>query len=255
MSIASRPRKSASSVRGGMFGRPPSNNNPGSVRAFFASMPLLTELGRLGAACLTIDMALLAELFLPESIPLKTARNQHLSCHLKPPPRLDRRNFLRRSLLSGLALSTFALRAQQNSSSPADFTVFLRSVLAESGLAAIAASAMRESSLLALSAVGVRKVGDKTPVTSADKFHIGSCTKAMTASVAAMLVEQKKLEWKTTLASIFPERASKMHEGFRATTLEMLLTHRAGLPHDGNYAALPQIEIIQQRLACLDSLT
>src|SRR5207237_6742098 len=118
-------------------------------------------------------------------------------------------------------MSTCSLRAQSNVSNPSDFTVFLRSVLGESGLPAIAAGAMREGSLLALGAVGVRKVGDKTPVTPADKFHIGSCTKAMTASVASMFVEQKKLEWKTALATIFPERASKMVDGFRATTIEL----------------------------------
>ena len=44
-----------------------------------------------------------------------------------------------------------------------------------------------------VNAVGVRKRGDETPVTLADKYHLGSCTKSFTATLAATLVEEGKL--------------------------------------------------------------
>jgi CubicO group peptidase (beta-lactamase class C family) len=42
-------------------------------------------------------------------------------------------------------------------------------------------------------------------VTTNDVFHIGSCTKSMTATLTAMLIEEGKLRWDTTIADVFPE--------------------------------------------------
>jgi CubicO group peptidase (beta-lactamase class C family) len=53
----------------------------------------------------------------------------------------------------------------------------------------------------------------------------------MTATLAAMLVDQHKLKWETTVGEIFPEWHD-MNPEWRAVTLEQLLTHRAGAPHD-----------------------
>ena len=44
---------------------------------------------------------------------------------------------------------------------------------------------------------------DVVEVTIGDKFHIGSCTKSMTALVAAMLVAEGRLKWDTTIADVF----------------------------------------------------
>src|SRR4051812_33875208 len=52
---------------------------------------------------------------------------------------------------------------------------------------------------------GVRKVGDSTPATVDDQFHIGSCTKAMTATLLARYVEKGAIRWNETLAELFPE--------------------------------------------------
>jgi CubicO group peptidase (beta-lactamase class C family) len=54
----------------------------------------------------------------------------------------------------------------------------------------------------------------------------------MTASVAAMLVEDKLLEWNTTIGATFPELAVAMHPAWRGVTLEQLLLHRGGAPHE-----------------------
>jgi CubicO group peptidase (beta-lactamase class C family) len=81
-----------------------------------------------------------------------------------------------------------------------------------------------------VAAVGFRKWGDPTKVTVDDRFHLGSCGKAMTATVVAMLVEDGRLKWETTLATVFPELVSRMRPEYRAVTLEQLLLHRAGLP-------------------------
>lgn len=86
-------------------------------------------------------------------------------------------------------------------------------------------------------AVGVRKSGDETPVGTNDFFHIGSCTKSMTATLAAMLIEEGRLHWNTTISEVFPELRDKMDPQYRAVTLEQLLTHRGGVPTEPPPAA------------------
>jgi CubicO group peptidase (beta-lactamase class C family) len=91
-------------------------------------------------------------------------------------------------------------------------------------------------------AVGSRRAGRGEAVTPDDLWHLGSCTKAMTATLAARLVEQGKLKWTTTLAETFPELKDRMDKGWRAATLEQLLANRggapAGLDRDGLWSRL-----------------
>ncbi len=71
--------------------------------------------------------------------------------------------------------------------------------------------------------MGTRRAGLNIPVTINDRFHLGSDTKAMTALLAAMLVEEGKLHWDTPVKEVFPELAEKMDPGLRGVTLEQLL--------------------------------
>jgi CubicO group peptidase (beta-lactamase class C family) len=75
---------------------------------------------------------------------------------------------------------------------------------------------------------GLRKHGVSTPVTTNDKWHLGSCTKAMTATMIATFIEEGLLGWRTSLTDLFPEMIN-MNASYRAVTLEMLLAHRSGL--------------------------
>jgi CubicO group peptidase (beta-lactamase class C family) len=81
-------------------------------------------------------------------------------------------------------------------------------------------------------AVGARKTGDPTPITTNDVFHIGSCTKSMTATLAGMLIDEGKLKWDTTIAEVFPELKGKMDPQYENVTVEELLTHHGGVPAD-----------------------
>jgi CubicO group peptidase (beta-lactamase class C family) len=85
----------------------------------------------------------------------------------------------------------------------------------------------------AIGAVGVRKAGSREPVRVTDTVHLGSCTKPLTATRLAMLVEEKKLSWGSALGQVFPELKKAIHPDYQAVTLAQLLTHRAGLPENG----------------------
>ena len=90
--------------------------------------------------------------------------------------------------------------------------------LAGYDLPALAAAVVQDGKVIASGAVGTRRAGADIPVTINDRFHIGSDTKAMTALLAAMLVEENKLRWDSTVAEVFPELAATMTPGLRGVT-------------------------------------
>jgi CubicO group peptidase (beta-lactamase class C family) len=92
-------------------------------------------------------------------------------------------------------------------------------------LPALGALIIREGKPQGTQVVGVRKSGGTEPVLATDAFHIGSDTKAMTAALVGVLVDEGKLGWKTTLGEIF----SATPAAWKATTVEVLLAHRGGL--------------------------
>jgi len=99
-------------------------------------------------------------------------------------------------------------------------------------LPALAAAVAVGGEITAAGAVGTRRVGTGNPVTRDDRFHIGSDGKAMTSLLAAMLVEQGKLRWDSTVAQLFPELAGAMAQSVGSVRLEQLLSHTSGIPSD-----------------------
>ena len=96
----------------------------------------------------------------------------------------------------------------------------------------IAAAVLRGERIIAQGAAGVRKRGSAERITLDDRFHLGSCTKAMTATLVAILVEEGKLNWTTTLGELFADAVKPMHPAWEKVTLRQLLAHRAGLRLD-----------------------
>jgi CubicO group peptidase (beta-lactamase class C family) len=79
------------------------------------------------------------------------------------------------------------------------------------------------------SAVGVRKLGDPAGLTTHDKFHLGSLTKAMTATLVAILINEpaNNLTWNTTVHEALPHL--DMLPFYANLTLAMLGSHRSGI--------------------------
>lgn len=96
-------------------------------------------------------------------------------------------------------------------------------------LPALTVAVCSSTELLAAGVAGLRKIGDDQPALLSDKFHIGSCTKSMTALLAALLVERGALSWTNSLASTFP--AWQLPDRVRPITLEQLLNHRSGIDY------------------------
>jgi D-alanyl-D-alanine carboxypeptidase len=105
----------------------------------------------------------------------------------------------------------------------------LEQLLREYNLPAISAAVVDRDKVLESGAAGIRVVGKPNRITVKDRFHIGSVTKPMTATMIAVLVEKGEISWNTTLADVFPELKDQIHPSLRTVTLEQLLLHRAGL--------------------------
>jgi CubicO group peptidase (beta-lactamase class C family) len=127
-----------------------------------------------------------------------------------------------------ILLSVNAYSADQ----PQSLNPTLEPYLKEFGLPALAAAVFKNGEIFAAGAVGTRRAAENVPVTIDDKFHLGSDTKAFTALLAGMYVEQGKLRWDSTMGEIFPELKDKMDPEFAEITVEELLSHTSGLTDD-----------------------
>jgi len=76
---------------------------------------------------------------------------------------------------------------------------------------------------------GVRQLGQPAPVDSHTLFAIGSTTKAMTAALVGMLVDDKLLDWDDPVVKHLPWFQLKDPAVTRELTVRDLLTHRGGL--------------------------
>ncbi|HEV2392847.1 MAG TPA: serine hydrolase domain-containing protein [Verrucomicrobiae bacterium] len=122
-----------------------------------------------------------------------------------------------------------AIAAEVSSRGTADTVQILDTIRQKYNFPALAVVVVKNGLICDRAAVGVRKVGEPASVTTNDVFHIGSCTKSMTAMLAAMLIEEGKLRWDTTIPEVFPEFKATMNKAYQNATVEQLLTHRGGV--------------------------
>jgi len=150
------------------------------------------------------------------------------------PGRLNRRQLL------ALGLSSAALTACGGGGSTSEIKdaankARRKSLLEQTASKAVAAGlvsaslhyADRQSS--AAAAAGLRQKGAPAATAIGDWLRIGSVSKAMTACMAAKLIERGQLSWTLSLADALPDLAAGMLPAFRSVTVEQLLEHRGGL--------------------------
>src|SRR5690606_38737298 len=75
---------------------------------------------------------------------------------------------------------------------------------ARHGLPALAGLVLRDGRVEGVAALGSRCAGRAEAVTVDDPWHLGSCTKAMTATLIGSLVERGALRWEATLGELYP---------------------------------------------------
>ena len=119
-----------------------------------------------------------------------------------------------RQVLILLLLTSLSLSADEN------MEKILSGFLKKHQLPGLAAAVTQDGKIIASGAVGVRKSGSDAKVTLQDKFHIASCTKSMTATLAAMFVEEGKINWTSTIAEIFPEMKAGFLKDYHSSPIK-----------------------------------
>jgi len=122
--------------------------------------------------------------------------------------------------------------ARRPASSPRggdDLSAELEAIRAATDATGLVALAVQDGAVVAWGAAGVRVAGSKDPLRIEDPIHLGSCTKAMTATLVARLVEDGVLAWDTTIAQALPEFSKEIDPGFHGITVEQLLRHLGGI--------------------------
>jgi CubicO group peptidase (beta-lactamase class C family) len=145
----------------------------------------------------------------------------------------------RRPLLPGSAIA--ALRGAdacaqgrgdpKGASGPAPLSdLHLERLRAAGGAPALAAAALNVATSFSVSAAqGLRAADSSERVTIDDKWHLGSITKSMTATLAAQCVEAGAVAWDDTVGGVLGAAIPDMRAEYRDATFRHLLSHRAGL--------------------------
>ena len=140
---------------------------------------------------------------------------------------------MHRVLLSALAVFLATSGCSGGSSGDDDddggpVAEMLRPIREEYELPGIAAAIHTTAGMAAIGVAGVRRAEHDPEIEAGDRWHLGSCTKAMTATVYATLVEDGLLSFGTTLEDAFP--AMTIDSAYRAVTMAQLFAHRGGAP-------------------------
>ena len=106
---------------------------------------------------------------------------------------------------------------------------YIESALQEWNIPGGAVAIIKDDQVLSSRGYGSREIGKNEPVTQETLFGIGSCSKAFTATLIGMLVDDGSLNWDDKIIHFLPE--FKLYDPWitNEVTLRDMLSHRTGL--------------------------
>ena len=131
-----------------------------------------------------------------------------------------------------------ALQEQRGTDPSMDLARFVNDERLAQQLPGLAAVVVRSDGPPQVYVSGERRIGKGDLITPADRMHLGSLTKAITATVIGALAEKQLMTLETTIGQTFPELLAKIQPAYRNVSVRQLLTHAAGLPPYGTTGSL-----------------
>ena len=125
--------------------------------------------------------------------------------------------------------------AIKSEATPNSLQDFVSRAHAEHNLIALGAVVASSEGIIDIAVAGLRAKDSADPVQVADKWHLGSNTKALTALLYAKLVERDLAHWGATLVELFPDLAEDMDPAWRDMPIEDLFSHRTGMKQMGGF--------------------
>ena len=136
-----------------------------------------------------------------------------------------------------------------------DIAQFLTGPVEEGKSPGLFAAIVDQEGIRAIATVGVRRQDSSQRLTINDLVHIGSNTKAVTATMLATLVEDGVFPqgWETAIATVFPELAGEIHSRYHPIKLFQLVRMTGGVRRDArNWGAhQDEADIVRRRYAIL----
>ena len=126
-----------------------------------------------------------------------------------------------------------------------DLSPLVAEIPGKTGVPAIGVLLVVDGETRGIGYSGVRKAGTTTEVEADDRWHLGSCTKSFTATLAATFVEEGAISWESTIGEILGKEL-KILEGYEGVTLGMLLANRSGITGNAPDSVYAGIEISEK---------
>ena len=131
-------------------------------------------------------------------------------------------------LLAFLSISVVS-EEKMNLSIQDQLALWVEQAQKESGLVGLGAAVSINGADVVVGVSGKKRKGASESIAVDDRWHIGSVTKSITATLVARLVEQERMSWNTSLRDVFPSNAN-IHKDWQSVTVKQLLQHSAGAP-------------------------
>jgi CubicO group peptidase (beta-lactamase class C family) len=131
--------------------------------------------------------------------------------------------------------------ARVRAASRIDLGALLEPIRARHDLPGLVGAIVDREGAVVVGACGVRERGREERLTVDDRMHLGSCTKSMTATSCAVLVERGRLKWTTTIGESFADWSDAVDPAWKPVTLAQLLSHRGGAPAQPDRALWTQL--------------
>lgn len=113
-----------------------------------------------------------------------------------------------------------------------EFETLSDAVLRTGQTPALATVIVKEGQVVSLRGIGVAVNGERLAVGPDTVFRIASLSKSVAASLAALLVNERALQWQDHVQDLVPALVLKDIEGAGRLRIDELLSHRVGLPHN-----------------------
>lgn len=146
-----------------------------------------------------------------------------------------RRALVGLAALSGVAISAAPPATQPQIAPSPEIAAAIETIIKTHDIPGMVAAIVEGDGALEIGCAGVRERGHAQAITVFDRMHLGSCTKSMTATMIATLVQEGKLSYDTTIGEVFsdvPAINDTMNPAWKDVTLRLLVTNRSGAPGD-----------------------
>ena len=115
---------------------------------------------------------------------------------------------------------------RETGSKPPSLLEAAESIRITRGVPGMAYAVFSNDSIIDFQVIGYRVFKSKDGIERNDRFNIGTNTAAITAYIAARLVETGKIKWATKLLEVFPEFSSKTMPVYKSIQFQDLLSSR-----------------------------